>query len=73
MISDSFDLRTMANMEIALERACQALPKGSDNHEARRHIASGILKCVKRGDRTLGGLTKAGRVAAAEWSSHKAA
>lgn len=73
MIIDEFDRRTLANMEVALERACQALPKGSDNHDVRRHIASRILQRVTAGDRTLGGLTKAGRAAASELIPHKVA
>jgi hypothetical protein len=66
MIADSFDPRTLSNMEIALERACKTLPKDNEQHEDRRHIASRIIKCAESGDRTLGGLTKAGRVAASE-------
>jgi hypothetical protein len=66
MIADSFDSRTMANMEVALERACKALPVGSEEHSSRRHIASEILKCARSGDRSLTGLTEAGLVAATE-------
>lgn len=66
MIAESFDQRTLANMEVALERACSTLPIGREQHEARRHIASKILKCAESGDRTLGGLTEAGCAAAAE-------
>lgn len=73
LIADRFDSRTFANMQVALERACQALPQGSDNHEARRHIASRIIECAEGGDRTLDGLTEAGRRAALELTPHKAA
>lgn len=66
MITDSFDLRTLANMEVALERACTLIGVASEGHPARRHIASRIVKCAERGDVTLGGLTKAGRLAATE-------
>ena len=66
MIADSFDRRTLANMEVALERACQALPKSSDNHDVRRHIANRLLDYAKSGDRTLTGLTKAANLAATE-------
>jgi hypothetical protein len=66
IIADSFDARTLANMEVALERACKLLAAGSDHHDARRHIATKILQCAENGDRTLGGLTEAGRAAAAE-------
>ena len=40
MIAESFDPRTLANMEVALERACKALPLGSEQHEARRQANS---------------------------------
>ena len=66
IIADSFDTRTLANMEVALERACQLLAVGSDRHDVRRHIATEILQCAESGDRTLRGLTEAGRAAAAE-------
>jgi hypothetical protein len=64
MIAESFDARTLANMEVALERACKVLPTGSEEHPARRHIARKILERAKRGDKTLGALTEAGRAAA---------
>src|SRR4051812_8475655 len=66
MISESFDRRTLANMEIALERACAVLSTGSDKHRARRHIASRIVRCAESGNRTLGGLTAAAMAAAQE-------
>ena len=66
IIAESFDQRTLANMEVALERACTTLPIGREQHEARRHIASKILECAETGDRTLGGLTAAGCAAATE-------
>jgi hypothetical protein len=66
MIAESFDQRTLANMEVALERACSTLPIGREQHEARRHIAGKILTCAESGDKTLGGLTEVGCAAAAE-------
>jgi hypothetical protein len=65
LIAERFDERTVANMEVALERACRTLPIGGP-HEARRHIAEKILECAKAGERTLGGLTAAGSAAATE-------
>ena len=70
MITDSFDERTLANMEVALERACGLLKQGSEQHEARKHIAEKILERARRGDRTLHGLTQAGYRAAAEIATH---
>ena len=66
MIADSFDSRTLANMEVALERACEILSTGAEQHDVRRHIASKILECAEGGDKTLGGLTKAAHAAASE-------
>ena len=53
LIAERFDSRTLANMEVALDRACKILPAGSERHEARRHIASRILQCANGGDLTL--------------------
>jgi hypothetical protein len=72
-IAESFDPRTLANMEVALERACKALALASEQHEARRHIASRIVERAESGDRTLGGLTEAGRAAASELTSLQSA
>jgi len=49
MITDGFDRRTIANMEVALERACLLLPTGGEKHRARRVIAGKIIECASRG------------------------
>jgi hypothetical protein len=64
IITESFDRRTLAAMEIALDRACEGLGGASEQHDARRYIASKILECALRGERTRGALVEAGRVAA---------
>jgi hypothetical protein len=64
MIAESFDSRTLANMEVALEGACKGLSIGAEEHRVRRRIARKILKCAERGDITLGGLTAAALAAA---------
>jgi hypothetical protein len=66
MITDSFDSRTLANMEVALERACSLLPAGADTHEFRRVVARRILQRARSGATTLGKLTEAGEAAANE-------
>jgi hypothetical protein len=66
MITDGFGPRMVANMEIALEKACEFLPVGNEVHEARRHVASKILECAERGNGTVRALTAAGRAAAIE-------
>ena len=73
MIADSFDSRTLANMEVALERACKILSNGAETHEVRRHIASKILECAAACDKTLRGLTEAELEAATElWAARVA-
>ena len=71
MIAESFGERTIAHMEIALDRVCTNLPQGGD-HEARRKIARAILACAKSGDVTLNGLTAAARRAAGKTLSSAA-
>src|SRR4051794_22450971 len=66
MISDEFDRRTLANMEVALERMCQRFPDRLAGHEARKKIAAAILKSAAEGKRNLGELTAAARAAAAK-------
>ena len=66
MVTERFDSRTLANMEVALELACKTLATGAEEHRIRRHIAGKILKCADGGNKTLGGLTKAGLAAATE-------
>jgi hypothetical protein len=65
MIAESFDMRTLANMEIALDRTCANIPEGQ-NHRVRRHIAARIARCARMGQRTLAALSQAGQIAAAE-------
>src|SRR5438477_12558974 len=64
IITESFDRRTLAAMEFALDRACDGLGVASEQHDARRYIASKILECALRGERTRDALTEAGRGAA---------
>ena len=71
MITDDFDERTIANMEVALERACERFPKQLATHEARKRIAARILASARRGERTLKGLTDAAMLAATLTGSKK--
>jgi hypothetical protein len=64
IITESFDRRTLAAMEVALDRACEGLGVAREQHDARRYIASKILECALRGERRRGALAEAGRVAA---------
>ena len=66
MITEHFNSRTVANMEVALERASRLLKQKSEQHEYRRYIASKILRRAEGGDTTLEGLTYAASAAARE-------
>jgi hypothetical protein len=70
MIADGFDRRSIANMEVALERACKGYA-GAEQHAMRQLIAAEIVKCAKSGDTTLNGLTRAGKAAAAKVADAK--
>jgi hypothetical protein len=59
LIEDSFDIRTAANMEVALDRVCSKTPTG-EQHDVRKRVAQAILMCAKSGNTTLGALTEAG-------------
>jgi hypothetical protein len=59
MFSNEFDERTVANMEVALERACAKLPRRRNDHATRKFIAEEIVACARRGDITLGELSAA--------------
>jgi hypothetical protein len=59
MMESSFDIRTLANMDVALERVCKKTPLG-EQHETRVLVADAILRCARRGKVSLGALTHAG-------------
>ena len=46
MITERFNSRAMANMEVALERACLLLSTDREKHRARRIIAAKLLECA---------------------------
>ena len=57
-----FDDRTMANLDVALEAACRSLPNGGD-HALRKKVAQRLIASVRRGEATLGVLSKIARTA----------
>ena len=71
MITERFNSRTMANLEVALERACLLLSTDREKHLARRVIAAKLIECANRGDVTLSGLTAAGSSVAMQMSAAK--
>ena len=64
MIADNFDARTMANMEVALERMCERFPRELASHEARKEVAVALLHSAREGHRNLGPLNAAAKRAA---------
>jgi hypothetical protein len=58
MIEGNFDARTLANMNVALDRVCGKSP-GGERHEVRKSVAQAIVRCAKNGKLTLGALTEA--------------
>ncbi len=60
MIESKFNPRTLANMNVALDRVCENLPRG-ENHVIRKRVAKRIIKCATSGKTSLGELTAAGQ------------
>jgi hypothetical protein len=65
VIADQLDERTIANMEVALARACDRFPRELAHHVDRKRVAAKILERATRGERTLKGFTEAAITAAA--------
>lgn len=72
MIEGEFDERTLADMNVALERACEQLQKGEDSHETRKFIAERIISAARKGENTLTALTATARRAVVELLSGQA-
>ena len=64
MIVEHFDRRTMAAMEVALEKACACWPNGGQ-HNLRKRVAHSIIQCAKTGSTSLDVLIEAGERAIA--------
>lgn len=60
LIEGAFDSRTLANMNVALDRVCEAASNGED-HTVRKRVAKQIIKCARSGKITLSDLTAAGQ------------
>ena len=69
MIVEQFDRRTMAKMEVALDRACAGFPLGG-RHDMRKRVAQSIVRCAKTGNIDLDALTEAGERAVARLPRH---
>lgn len=60
LIEGAFNSRTLANMNVALDRVCEGTANGED-HLVRKRVAKQIIRCARRGKITLGELTAAGQ------------
>jgi hypothetical protein len=67
MIEGSFDTRTLANMNVALDRVCEQDPHG-EQHKVRKRVAQAIIRCARSGKSTIGALTDAGAQALTRFS-----
>jgi hypothetical protein len=65
MIVEQFDRRTVAAMEVALEKVC-ARCAGGGKHKLRKRVAQSIVQCAKNGNNSLEALTGAGERALAQ-------
>ena len=65
MIAGHFDRRTMAAMEVALDRVCERWPNGG-THKVRKRAARGIIRCADTGHTGLDALIEAGEHALAQ-------
>ena len=70
MIVEQFDRRTMAAMELALERACECWPYGGE-HNVRKRVAQSIIRCARTGHTSLDALTEAGKCAVVQLSQSR--
>lgn len=66
MISNQLSERTLANLEVALERACQRLGRDGMQHECRKFVAIKMIAAAREGATTLAMLTQVGFDASAE-------
>ena len=65
MIAGHYDRRTMAAMEVALDRVCERWPNGG-THKVRKRAARGIIRCADTGHTGLDALIEAGEHALAQ-------
>ena len=59
LIDGAFDSRTLANMNVALDRVCNVTARGEE-YSVRKLIARRIISCARSGKTTLNELTMAG-------------
>jgi predicted MarR family transcription regulator len=67
VIEGTFDARTLARMNLALDRVCQTIADG-ETHAVRKRVARRIIKCARRGKTSVEELTSAGQRAIARFA-----
>lgn len=70
-LHEAFGDRAIREMELALLKACDSLPRELDNHDCRSHIAKCICARVQEGERTFGGMVTAAMAAIDELQKQK--
>jgi hypothetical protein len=46
LLSERFNDRTIANMDVALELSCRLMPLAFESHAARKFVAEKIVQCA---------------------------
>jgi hypothetical protein len=65
MIEGKFDSKTLAKMNVALDRICEQMQHG-ERHSVRKRVARQIIRCAESGETTLADLIAAGERALSE-------
>ena len=63
LLSERFDSRTLRNMELALDLACQRLALNEQSHETRSLIARKIVESVLAGECSVDAMAQAAEAA----------
>lgn len=66
LVTQEFSARTIARMDVALERACRLLPDEMAGYASRKFVAERIVRCARTRTLRLAGMTEAARQAAAD-------
>jgi hypothetical protein len=70
-LSETFDRRTLLDMEAALDRASAELPAAQHDHDIRTFIAGRIIGCVIGGAHTEDAMNRAALGAVMELSDRR--
>lgn len=68
-VTDAYGQRAIREMELALMKACEKLPRELNSHQFRTFVAKRICARVEGGERTFGGMVTAAMAAVDELKS----